>query len=64
MQIHIRMHVKADCSSDQLNELLSVAQRHSPVCNTRLPTSAGHDRACRRACLRGGASELSGEKKT
>jgi uncharacterized OsmC-like protein len=33
-QIHIRMHVKADCSSDQLNELLSVAQRHSPVCNT------------------------------
>lgn len=33
-QIRIRMHVEADCSSDQLDELLAVTQRHSPVCNT------------------------------
>ena len=32
--IRIRMHVKADCSDEQLDELLAVAQRHSPVCNT------------------------------
>jgi uncharacterized OsmC-like protein len=33
-QIRIRMHVKADCSEKQLDDLLSYAQQHSPVCNT------------------------------
>ncbi|HEX2257957.1 MAG TPA: OsmC family protein [Afifellaceae bacterium] len=33
-QIRIRMHVKADCSAEELDELLAIAQRHSPVCNT------------------------------
>jgi uncharacterized OsmC-like protein len=33
-QISIRMHVKADCSDQELDDLLSYAQRHSPVCNT------------------------------
>jgi len=33
-QIRIRMDIKADCSDDELNELLAFAQDHSPVCNT------------------------------
>jgi uncharacterized OsmC-like protein len=33
-QIRIRMHVKADCSAERLDELLTIARRHSPVCNT------------------------------
>jgi uncharacterized OsmC-like protein len=33
-QINIRMHVKADCSEQELDELLTYAQQHSPVCNT------------------------------
>jgi uncharacterized OsmC-like protein len=32
--IRIRMHVKADCSDEQLRELVAAAQRYSPVCNT------------------------------
>lgn len=32
--IHIGLDVKADCSDEELDELLAVAQRHSPVCNT------------------------------
>jgi uncharacterized OsmC-like protein len=33
-QIRIRMHVQADCSDEALDDLLSFAQSHSPVCNT------------------------------
>jgi uncharacterized OsmC-like protein len=33
-QIRIRMHVKADCSDEQLDDLLAYTQQHSPVCNT------------------------------
>lgn len=33
-QIRIRMHVKADASAEQIDELLAVTQKHSPVCNT------------------------------
>jgi uncharacterized OsmC-like protein len=33
-QIGIRMHVKADCSEEELDDLLTYAQQHSPVCNT------------------------------
>jgi uncharacterized OsmC-like protein len=33
-QIRIRMKVKADCSAEELDELLAFTQRHSPVCNT------------------------------
>lgn len=33
-QINIRMHVEADCSDDELQDLLVFAQQHSPVCNT------------------------------
>ena len=33
-QIDIRMHVKADCSEKDLDDLLAYAQQHSPVCNT------------------------------
>lgn len=33
-QIRIRMHVKADCSDMELDDLLAYAQQHSPVCNT------------------------------
>lgn len=33
-QIRIRMNVKADCSDQQLDELLDYTQQHSPVCNT------------------------------
>jgi len=33
-QINIRMHVEADCSDDELDDLLAFAKQHSPVCNT------------------------------
>lgn len=33
-QINIRMHVEADCSDEELDDLLAFAQQHSPVCNT------------------------------
>ncbi|BCH27732.1 osmotically inducible protein C [Mesorhizobium sp. L-8-10] len=33
-QINIQMHVKADCSDEELDDLLRYAQQHSPVCNT------------------------------
>jgi uncharacterized OsmC-like protein len=32
--IHIRMDIEADCSDEDLVELIAFAQRHSPVCNT------------------------------
>jgi uncharacterized OsmC-like protein len=32
--IRIRMNVEADCSEEELEDLLAVAQAHSPVCNT------------------------------
>lgn len=33
-QIRIKMHVQADCSEQELDDLLAYAQQHSPVCNT------------------------------
>ncbi|WP_206057244.1 OsmC family protein [Nitratireductor sp. XY-223] len=33
-EIDIRMHVEADCSDEELDDLLAFAQEHSPVCNT------------------------------
>ena len=33
-QIRIRMNVKADCSDEELDDLLAYTQQHSPVCNT------------------------------
>jgi len=33
-QIRIRMFVEAECSDEQLDDLLAYAQQHSPVCNT------------------------------
>jgi uncharacterized OsmC-like protein len=33
-QIRIRIHVKADCSDQALDDLLAYAKQHSPVCNT------------------------------
>lgn len=33
-QIDIRMHVEADCTDEELDDLLRYAQQHSPVCNT------------------------------
>ena len=33
-QIRIRMKVEADCSEEELDELLAYTQQHSPVCNT------------------------------
>jgi uncharacterized OsmC-like protein len=33
-QIRIRMHVDADCSDEELDELIGFARKHSPVCNT------------------------------
>lgn len=33
-EIRIRMMVKADCSDRELDDLLTHARRHSPVCNT------------------------------
>jgi uncharacterized OsmC-like protein len=32
--IRIMMEIDADCSDEELNELLSFAKEHSPVCNT------------------------------
>lgn len=32
--IRIRMHIDADCSDEELDELLGFAKEHSPVCNT------------------------------
>ena len=33
-QIKIKLHIKADCSDDELDDLLAFARDHSPVCNT------------------------------
>lgn len=33
-QIRISMHVKADCSDEELEDLLAYTQKHSPVCST------------------------------
>jgi uncharacterized OsmC-like protein len=33
-QIRIKINVKADCSDEDLDDLLGYAQEHSPVCNT------------------------------
>lgn len=33
-QIRIRMHVEADCTDEELDDLLAFAKAHSPVCNT------------------------------
>jgi uncharacterized OsmC-like protein len=33
-QIRIKMDIKADCSDEELDDLLGFAQQHSPVCNT------------------------------
>ena len=33
-QIQIKMDIKADCSDEELDDLLAFAQNHSPVCNT------------------------------
>ncbi len=32
--IRIEMDIEADCSEQELDELIAFAQRHSPVCNT------------------------------
>lgn len=32
--IRIRMHIEADCSDQELDELLDIARGHSPVCST------------------------------
>lgn len=32
--IQIEMDIKADCSDEELNDLLSFVREHSPVCNT------------------------------
>ena len=33
-QIQINMDIKADCSDEELDDLLAFAKNHSPVCNT------------------------------
>jgi uncharacterized OsmC-like protein len=33
-EIRISMHIEADCSDEELADLLKFAQAHSPVCNT------------------------------
>jgi len=33
-EIRVRMHVTADCSDEEIDDLLAYAQMHSPVCNT------------------------------
>jgi uncharacterized OsmC-like protein len=33
-RIRIKLSVQADCSEEELNELLNYAQAHSPVCNS------------------------------
>ena len=32
--IHIKMDIEADCSDDELDDLLNFTKDHSPVCNT------------------------------
>ncbi|NVK43277.1 MAG: OsmC family protein [Oceanospirillaceae bacterium] len=32
--IEIRMEIEADCSEEELDELIGIAREHSPVCNT------------------------------
>jgi len=32
--IRIKMHIEADCSDEELDQLLAFARDHSPVCNT------------------------------
>jgi uncharacterized OsmC-like protein len=32
--IRIRMKIEADCPEEELEDLIAVAQQHSPVCNT------------------------------
>ncbi|MEE8379758.1 MAG: OsmC family protein [Gammaproteobacteria bacterium] len=33
-QINLKLHIKADCSDEELDDLLAFAKDHSPVCNT------------------------------
>jgi hypothetical protein len=33
-EIRIRLHVEADCSDEELEDLLATTKTHSPVCNT------------------------------
>lgn len=33
-EIRVKMHVEADCSDKELDDLLAFAEAHSPVCNT------------------------------
>lgn len=33
-EIRIKLNVKADCSDEELDDLLAYTERHSPVCNT------------------------------
>ena len=33
-EIRIKLHIKADCSDEDLDDLLNFAKTHSPVCNT------------------------------
>lgn len=33
-QIRLKMDIRADCSDEELDELLRFTQKHSPVCNT------------------------------
>lgn len=33
-QITIKMHIEADCSDKELDDLLAFARNHSPLCNT------------------------------
>jgi uncharacterized OsmC-like protein len=33
-QINIKLHVEADCSDEELEDLMAYAEQHSPVCNT------------------------------
>lgn len=33
-QIRMKMDIKADCSDEELDDLLRFTQKHSPVCNT------------------------------
>ena len=33
-QIRIKLYIKADCSDEELDDLISFAEAHSPVCNT------------------------------
>lgn len=33
-QIRMKMHIEADCSDEELDDLMKFAREHSPVCNT------------------------------